>query len=109
MNGLINFNVLDKEIEIPESLKMTSISNPDVSLHNSYATFTINGEKKGCYMMDICLKPYESSFDKLSNNLKTVLAPLNKNENGKDFYFIEEAEDFWQIFGENTKYVIDPE
>ena len=46
MYSIIGFNILPKEIEFPEELKERFISNPDVIRHDSYATFTINGEKK---------------------------------------------------------------
>ena len=59
MYSIIGFNILPKEIEFPEELKERFISNPDVIRHDSYATFTINGEKKDCCMVIYSTKPYE--------------------------------------------------
>ena len=39
------------------------ISNPDVEKHNSYATFTINNQKKDCYLVLTSIKPFENKGD----------------------------------------------
>ena len=46
MYSIIGFNILPKEIEFPEELKRTVYLQSDVIRHDSYATFTINGEEK---------------------------------------------------------------
>lgn len=109
MYKLINFTVEDDDFEIPKDIKNISIINPDVEHHNAYATFTINNQKKDCYFLNIAIKPFESKYDKLTSYYKTILIPINKTDNDKDYYFIEEADDFWDVMSENTKYVTDPE
>lgn len=69
MYSIIGFNILPKEIEFPEELKERFISNPDVIRHDSYATFTINGEKKDCCMVIYSTKPYEEAA---SSNTSTL-------------------------------------
>ena len=48
--SLVHFTVLDQDIEVPEEILSQIIANPDVEYHNSYGTFTIDGEKKDCYL-----------------------------------------------------------
>ena len=65
MYDLINFSIADKEYDIEDDIKRITISNPDVEHHDAFATFTINGEKKDCYMLNICTKPFENKGDQL--------------------------------------------
>lgn len=51
MYGLLGFNVLNEEIEIPADVKKHILCNPDVERHDSYATFTINGKATDCMLM----------------------------------------------------------
>lgn len=114
MYSLIGFNILPQEIEFPEELKERFISNPDVIRHDSYATFTINGEKKECCMIIYATKPYEGGS--FFQYLNIGLVPIDKNtckaieKEGKAvIYSIDEATDFYDKMGRNTQYVIDPE
>ena len=114
MYSIIGFNILPKEIEFPEELKERFISNPDVIRHDSYATFTINGEEKDCCMVIYATKPYEGG--NFFQYLNIGLVPINKNagkaieENGKAIiYSVEEASDLYDKMGHNTSYIIDPE
>lgn len=109
MYDLINFSIADKEYDIEDDIKRITISNPDVEHHDAFATFTINGEKKDCYMLNICTKPFENKGDQYSDHYKFILVPINKQKDDKDNYFIEEFDDYWNVFGENTKYIADPE
>ena len=109
MYSLINFSVADKDFKIPSSIQKMVISNPDVEHHDAHAIFTINNKKIDCYMLNICTVPFENEGDQYSSHYKFVLVPVNKEADDKDFYFIEEADDYWNIFGENTKYIADPE
>lgn len=109
----IGFNVLDREIIFPSDINQKRISNPDASQHDSYATFTINGEKKDCAMIIYSDKPYNGGT--LTDYMQTGLVPLNEHhipiqENGKTvIYPLTAASDFYEVVGQNTTYTIDPE
>lgn len=109
MYSLINFNIADNDFDVPSDIKRITISNPDVEHHDAYATFTINGEKKDCYMLNICTMPFENKGDQYSKYYKFILVAINKKDDDKDYYLIDESEDYWDVFGENTKYIADPE
>ena len=53
----IDFNILPKEIEFPEDIRKSRISNPDVSRCDSYATFTIDGKPQNCTMIIYTNRP----------------------------------------------------
>lgn len=109
----IGFNVLDREIIFPSDIGQKRISNPDVSRYDSYATFTVNGEKTNCVLMLYSDKPYNGG--NLTEYMQTGLIPLNEQfipiqENGKTLiYPLSAASDFLETTGENTAYTIDPE
>lgn len=109
MYSLIHFNIADNEFDIPEKIKEISISNPDVEHHDAYATFEINENKKDCYMLNICTKPFKEPGDSYTNGYEIILVPVKKQADDEDYYFIEQSQDYWDIFGENTKYITDPE
>lgn len=109
----IGFTVLDKEIIFPSDINQKRISNPDVSRYDSYATFTIEGEKQPCTMVLYSEKPY--SGGDLSQYMQTGLIPLNERyipvqEKGNTvIYPLTAATDFYEVVGNNTPYTIDPE
>lgn len=106
MYNIIHFTVQDQEYEIPPSVYEKFLSNPDVEHHNAYASFKINGENVDCFAALIATKPFEKEGDSFFNCFSTALVPTD----GSDiFYMPEDAENFWEIFGRNTDYVIDPE
>ena len=106
MYSIINFTVQDEEYELPPSVSEKFISNPDVEHHNSYATFDINGEKIDCFVALIATEPFEEKGDKFFDVMATAIIPVD----GSDKYYLQEdASNFWDIFGKNTDYVIDPE
>lgn len=114
MYSLIGFSILPQDIEFPEELKERFISNPDVIRRDSYATFTINGEKKDCCMIIYATKPYEGGS--FFQYLNIGLVPIDRNtckaaekEGRAVIHSIEEAADFYDIVGRNTEYIIDPE
>lgn len=114
MYALIGFSILPQEIEFPRELKDRFISNPDVIRHDSYATFTIGGEKKDCCMVIYSDRPYEggSFFQYLNIGLVPIDVKTGKalEEDGKAVvYAVEEATDFHDKMGRNTDYIIDPE
>lgn len=114
MYALIGFNILPEEVQFPQKFRDILYTNPDVIRNDSYATFTINGEKTDCVMVICMSKPYEegSIFD----NIDVRLVAVDK-ENCKAIekdgevvtYSLSEATDFLDKVGKNTSYVLDPE
>lgn len=106
MYKLIHFDVQEDDFVIPPSVKVKFISNPDVEHHNAYAAFTIDGKKTDCFAVFISEEPFEKEGDSFFTSMDTVLVPTD----GSDIYYpADEVPDFYEVFGENTDYVIDPE
>ena len=106
MYKLIHFTITDHDFEIPPVVFEQMISNPDVEHHDSYATFRINGEDVDCFMACICSKPFEKEEDNFFDYYEPVLVPIDGRNT---YYTIDDAENFWEVLGENTDYVNDPE
>ena len=106
MYKIINFTVTEKDFIIPKSIYDISISNPDVEYHDSFATFKINGKDIDCYMVLTISKPFEKTGDCFFNFMQCSIVPIDSKG---EFYLPNQAENFWEIFGRNTSYVIDPE
>ena len=106
MYGIIHFTVMETDFTIPKSIHEISISNPDVEHHDSYATFNINGKDIDCYIVFTASKPFINPGDSFFRCMQTCIVPIDSKG---EFYLPEEADNFWEIFGRNTKYVIDPE
>ena len=106
MYEIIHFKVMEKDFTIPKSVYEISISNPDVENHDSYATFNINGKNIDCYMVLTASKPFEQPGDSFFHCIQSAIVPINSKG---EFYLPEDAINFWEIFGKNTNYVIDPE
>ncbi len=103
---LIHFTVVDKDYTLPPSVFEYHISNPDVEHHNSYATFRINGEDIDCFTDFVTTKHFEKKGETFFDCGTTALVPTD----GSDIYYTpDQAENFDEIFGTNTDYVIDPE
>ena len=106
MYKIIHFTTRDDDFELPPSVKEYFISNPDVERHNSFATFMINGEPMDCFTAFVTAKHYENDGASFFSLGTTALVPAD----GTDIYYMpEEAENFDEVFGTNTDYVIDPE
>ncbi len=106
MYSIIHFTVQDEDFKIPPSVFEKYISNPDVEHHNSYATFDINGEKIDCFTALIAKEPFEKEGDAFFDCMDTALIPID----GSDKYYLpDDATNFWDVFGKNTDYVVDPE
>ena len=112
--SVIGFNVTERELFFPIDIIEKRISNPDIELYDSYAEFTINGNKQKCSMIIYSKIPF-SHEKSLSDYLSVGLIPLNDNlipvqNDGKTvIYDIEQAEDFYEKIGKNTQYIINPE
>ena len=103
--SLIHFTVLDEDIQVPEEILNQIIANPDVEHHNSCATFTINGEKKDCYLVFLTDSVFEKPGDTFFDGMYSGVVPLDESR----VYRVEEVDDFWDVVGRNTDYVEDPE
>ena len=103
---LIHFTVQQDDYKLPPSVAEYHISNPDVEHHNSYATFRIGGKDIDCFTDLITTRHFEKEGDSFFDNATIALVPVD----GTDIYYTpEQAENFDEIFGKNTEYVIDPE
>lgn len=105
MYSIINFTLLDEDIDVPDEIRRQIIANPDVEHHNSYATFTIDGEKKDCYLVFLTDSVFENEGDTFFEGMYSGIVPLD----GSKIYRIEDVEDFWDVVGRNTDYAEDPE
>lgn len=113
MYSVIGFNVLDHEFEFAKDILDKRISNPDVSRYDSYAELTIGDTKRPCTMMFYSDREYDGgSFFTYS---KIGLIPLDDElkpivRNGMtEIHPLEECSDFYDLVGNNTRYVINPE
>ena len=101
MYSLINFTVTGTDYELPPSVRDFYRSNPDVEHHDSYATFNINGQDIDCFVVWIYLQEQDGSYSD-----EAVLVPVD----GTDTYYLpEQASNFYEVFGNNTDYLLDPE
>lgn len=106
MYGILGFTVVDEDYSFAPEIKEIIISNPDVGHHNSYASFDINGEMKDCTVIFTAAKPFEKPGDNFFDGMVTGLVPV---DDLSVMYTSEDASNFWDVFGKNTGYVIDPE
>ena len=106
MYSIIHFTVTGTEYELPESVFEYHITNPDVEHHDSYATFIIDGQEVDCYTEFVTTKHFEEARSTFFACSDTALVPVD----GTDIYYTpDQASNFFEVFGENTGYVVDPE
>ena len=106
MYKLVHFTVQEEDYPLPPSAFEYHISNPDVEHHNSYATFIIDGQNIDCFTDFVTTRHFEREGDDFFDCSTTALVPVD----GSDIYYTpEQAENFDEIFGTNTDYVVDPE
>ena len=105
MYGILGFTVVAEDYDFAPEIDAVIISNPDVGHHNSYATFEIDGEMKDCVVI-FTSDPFAEPGDFFFNSMQTGLVPV---DDLSVMYLSEDAANFWDVFGKNTSYVIDPE
>ncbi|MBR3494256.1 MAG: hypothetical protein IKH38_02410 [Clostridia bacterium] len=105
MYGILGFTVVEKDFAFPPEIRNLIISNPDVEHHNSYAAFEIKGEMKNCTVI-FTTEPFRKPGDMFFDHMVTGLVPI---DDLGTLYTKEDAANFWDVFGRNTNYVIDPE
>jgi hypothetical protein len=106
MYGILGFTVVDSDYEFAPEIRERMISNPDVEHHNSYASFDINGTPTNCVVLFTTGKPFVKKGDSFFDNMVTGLVPI---DDMTTMYTSGDAANFWDVFGRNTKYVVDPE
>ena len=106
MYSIIGFTVTGKDYPLGENIREKMISNPDVRNHDSYATFTINGKKTDCIVIYTTKRGFRRKGDLFFDCELVGLVPVDDLNR---MYTKKNASDFWEVFGENTDYVIDPE
>lgn len=112
MYRLIGFSIAPEEFEVPADLRDVLISNPDVNRFDSYARFRIKGVDRPCAMLIYANKPYEggSFFNYLTIGLMPLKDGKAEQQDGKTvIYGIKDAENFFDLVGRNTDYIINPE
>jgi len=105
MYSIINFTIKENDFDIPQEIREEMVGNPDVRHHDSYATFTINGEKKDCYLVFLTDNTFENPGDKFFDGMYTGLVDINDGT----LYRHTDASDFYDVLGYNTDYCEDPE
>lgn len=112
MYRLIGFSIAPEEFEVPADLRDVLISNPDVNRFDSYARFRIKGVDRPCAMLIYANEPYEggSFFNYLTIGLMPLKDGKAEQQDGKTvIYGIKDAENFFDLVGRNTDYIINPE
>ena len=106
MYSLIHFTLADSDFELPPSVLERYLNNPDVEHHDAYATFVIDGKKVDCFTAWITTMDYEKAQFEEDSCRTVALVPID----GSDVYYSrEQASNFDDVFGTNTRYVTDPE
>jgi hypothetical protein len=106
MYGILGFTVVDSDYEFAPEIRERMISNPDVEHHNAYASFDINGTPTNCVALFTTGKPFEKEGDSFFDDEATGLVPI---DDMTTMYTSGDAVNFWDVFGRNTDYVVDPE
>ena len=106
MYAILGFTVEESDYEFAPAIRERIISNPDVEHHNSHAAFDIGGEMRECAVVFTTVKPFEKPGDSFFDEMMAGLVPI---DDLSTMYTADDAANFWDVFGENTDYVIDPE
>lgn len=106
MYAILGFTVVGEDYDFPPEIRERIISNPDVEHYNSHAVFDIGGEKKDCVVIFTTGRPFEQPGDSFFELGVTGLVPV---DDLGTMYTSDDAANFWDVFGKNTDYVIDPE
>lgn len=116
MYSIINFTVQDKEFELTPELAELLLFNPDVDHRDSYATFTINGEKKDCFLVLTTTQPFKKDGDNFVGFAPYAMPVLVPIDDMSTYYPLwpplvekEIFDAFVEVVGINTQYFADPE
>ena len=106
MYAILGFAVEDADYEFAPAIREKIVNNPDVEHHNAHAAFDIGGEMRECAVVFTTDKPFEKPGDSFFDGMVAGLVPV---DDLSTMYTADDAANFWDVFGENTNYVIDPE
>jgi len=106
MYAILGFTVADADFVVSPEIREMIIANPDVEHHNAYAAFEINGKMTDCLVVFAATKNFERAGDNFFDCTVTGLVPI---DDLSTLYTADDAANFWDVFGRNTGYVIDPE
>lgn len=106
MYEILGFQIEEEEFAFTPEVREKILSNPDVGKYDAYATFRIDGQDRDCVVVFTTTRPFQNPGDSMFELMMTGLVPV---EDPSVIYPAESAENFWQVFGRNTEYVIDPE
>jgi len=106
MYAILGFTVVEEDYDFPPEIRARIISNPDVGHHNAYAAFDIGGVKRACAVVFITRRAFEQPGDSFFDDMAVGLVPI---DDLSTMFDSGEAANFWDVFGRNTDYVIDPE
>lgn len=101
MYDILGFTIADEPDFSPEIRDILG-SNPDVEAFDSYTMFNINGEMTKGVVVTLLKNPYSEGAN-LFDNLSTGIVPY---DNPNVYYTIDEVSNFWDVFGENSNYII---
>ena len=106
MYSILGFEVQSDDFELGPNVTDVLISNPDVEHHNSSRDFSIGGETRRCTVVFYATAPFEKAGDNLFDLSDTGFVPVD------DLNIVipsAQVDNYWEVFGENTDYTIDPE
>ena len=120
MYAHIGFELLDEDIDFGPALTAMRITNPDVNRYDSYSMFSIDGEEVPCAMIYYNDKEYtggpffmygKPGLVRLDDEFRPMM-PTDPEAAATGLPIIcstTDAEDFYDLIGMNTGYVINPE
>lgn len=105
MYALLGFTVADGDYAFAPAIRDAIVTNPDVEHHDACAAFDIDGQLRDCVVV-FTAKPFERPGDSFRAIGATGLVPV---DDLSTLYAADDAANFWDVFGRNTDYAIDPE
>ena len=104
--GVIGFDVQPEPFDFGPDVRARMISNPDVDRHDACTAFHIDGREVVCAVVYAVSRPFERPGDRFLDLASPCLVPV---DDLNALYSHSHAQDFWDVFGRNTDYAIDPE
>lgn len=102
--SVLGFTIAEEPDFTPE-IRAILGSNPDVEQFDSYALFDIEGQPTKAVVVTLLKNPYQER-QYLFDHFSTGIVPY---DNPDRYYTIDEVPNFWEVFGENSDYVITTE
>ncbi|MCR5791416.1 MAG: hypothetical protein K6G83_16155 [Lachnospiraceae bacterium] len=102
MYRLIGFTVDEKEPAFTEEVRAQICSNPDVESYNNHGTFIVKGEPVEATIVTVFDGEYQSG-DVMLEHVVPALVPIDSPDH---IIPLEDVDNFYEVVGSNTKYVI---